>query len=50
MELKSELAERDKTEAMYSEEFEKELEKEMLALTAASTDDNEYNNTSDQSC
>ena len=48
MELKSELAERDKTEAMYREEFEKELEKEMLALTAASTDDNEYNNTSDQ--
>merc|ERR1711871_1677405 len=50
--LKHELAERDKTEAMYREEFEKELEKEMLALTAASTDDNEYkrsnNNASDQ--
>merc|ERR1711871_295200 len=35
--LKNELAERDNTEAMYREEFEKELEKDMMALTAAAT-------------
>ena len=32
--LRNELAERENTEAIYREEFEKELEKEMLALTA----------------